>query len=165
MVSKWRMGCGTVWDMVVEGARGWMEGVFGGMGGEKIFAIHQNHYLKLLIHEIYEDYLPIDIDYDCNSKKNNIEEMFKFNNVNIENEYNQIVKEAKYNYDSQLQELNSKHEIYLKNFNNKFIENINNLNAFLIDQQKAKEIADIIQLDLLKYREEVDEQIELFNNN
>jgi hypothetical protein len=105
------------------------------------------------------------IDYDNNSKKNNIEEMYKFNNVNIENEYKQKVKEAEYSYDKQLQELNAKHEINLKNFNNKFNENINNLNYFLIDQQKAKEIADIIQLDLLKYQEEVDKQIELFNNN
>ena len=55
MVSKWRMGCGTVWDMMVEGARGWMEGVFGGMGGEKIFAMSKKkrYFANSLAHTIY----------------------------------------------------------------------------------------------------------------
>jgi hypothetical protein len=39
VAKKWRRGCGTVWEMRVEGARGWMEGVFGRMGGEKILAM------------------------------------------------------------------------------------------------------------------------------
>ena len=62
MVSKWRRGCGTVWDMVVEGARGWMEGVFGGMGGEKIFAMSKKkrYFANSLAHTIY---------IICNNKK------------------------------------------------------------------------------------------------
>ena len=39
------------------------------------------------------------------------------------------------------------------------------LKSFFIDQNKAKKIADLIELDLLKYSEEVNKQIALFNNN
>lgn len=48
MVSKWRMGCGTVWDMVVEGARGWMEGVEAGWV-EKKFSLCQKKSVTLQI--------------------------------------------------------------------------------------------------------------------